>query len=308
MITAAVGSSPVANSASATRLLRISADTAGADHALPCATNRHSASPIRRLTSAHTCSGSSRASRRAPSPTTCSPRRGEQHDRRRGRLPGHARRAPAAGRPGRCGRWRSSWCRDRFRGRPRPERSYPVAVVPEPDPQDIADKIDDVARLLARQATTLGATRRRPRARPGPTCRCWWSCTRCARRAALRGHRRARRRERAASRPSPAGWSGCWPAAAARWSPRPPASRSAGADGGGRGRRHRGPGARPDRRGRAGTGARGGAVARCARPGWRCTGSGPSSRGNDVAMPEPAGASCYASTSAMTSSDTSKLA
>ena len=72
MITAAVGSSPVANPASATRLLRISDDTAGADHAVPCATNRHSASPIRRFTSVHTCSGSRRASRRAPSPTTCS--------------------------------------------------------------------------------------------------------------------------------------------------------------------------------------------------------------------------------------------
>ena len=72
MITAAVGSSPVANPASATRLRSTSADTAGADQAFPCATNRQSASPIRRLTSAHTCSGSSRAARRAPSPTTCS--------------------------------------------------------------------------------------------------------------------------------------------------------------------------------------------------------------------------------------------
>ena len=72
MITAAVGSSPVAKPASATRLLRISDDTAGADQAVPCATNRHSASPIRRLTSVHTCSGSRRASRRAPSPTTYS--------------------------------------------------------------------------------------------------------------------------------------------------------------------------------------------------------------------------------------------
>jgi len=73
VITAALGSSPVAKPASATRLRRISADTAGADHAFPCATKRHSASPIRRLTSVQTCSGSNRASRRAPSPTTCSP-------------------------------------------------------------------------------------------------------------------------------------------------------------------------------------------------------------------------------------------
>ena len=72
MITAAAGSVPVAKPASAARLRRIRAETAGADQAFRCATNRQSASPIRRLTRAHTCSGSSRASRRAPSPTTCS--------------------------------------------------------------------------------------------------------------------------------------------------------------------------------------------------------------------------------------------
>jgi molecular chaperone GrpE len=37
-----------------------------------------------------------------------------------------------------------------------PERSYP-APVPDPTLSDIADKVDDVARLVSRQASTLGA-------------------------------------------------------------------------------------------------------------------------------------------------------
>ena len=71
MITARCTCSP-AKAASEISDFRMSAEMAGADQVCPCATNRQSGSPMRLLTSAHTLSGSRRAWRRAPSPTTWS--------------------------------------------------------------------------------------------------------------------------------------------------------------------------------------------------------------------------------------------
>ncbi|TWH01893.1 hypothetical protein L615_001500000660 [Nocardioides sp. J9] len=61
VITADVTGSPEPKAASSQTDFSTRDDTAAADQVRPCATKRHSESPIRRFTSAHTCSGSRRA-------------------------------------------------------------------------------------------------------------------------------------------------------------------------------------------------------------------------------------------------------